>query len=111
MEKLRVCIAGATGWAGSELSRGVFEASDMELVAAISRSHAGRILGEVIGIEGLTTLVFSSVEEALITNPDVFVEYTKPDVAKQHVLAALKGVAHVVIGTSGLTNEDYQEIN
>ena len=83
----------------------------MELVAAISRSHAGRILGEVIGIEGLTTPVFSSVEEALITNPDVFVEYTKPDVAKQHVLAALKGGAHVVIGTSGLTNEDYQEIN
>ena len=111
MEKLRICLAGATGWAGSELSRGVFEAADMELVAAISRSHAGRILGEVIGIEGLATPVFASVEEALKTNPDVFVEYTKPDVAKQHVLAALKGGAHVVIGTSGLTNEDYQEIN
>jgi len=111
MEKLRICLAGATGWAGSELSRGVFEASEMVLVAAISRSHAGRTLGEVIGIEGLTTPVFASVEEALKTNPDVFVEYTKPDVAKQHVLDALKGGAHVVIGTSGLTNEDYQEIN
>lgn len=33
MDKLNVCVAGATGWAGSELSRGIFEAVDMELVA------------------------------------------------------------------------------
>jgi 4-hydroxy-tetrahydrodipicolinate reductase len=111
MEKLRICLAGATGWAGSELSRGVFNAPDMELVAAISRRHGGRTLGEMIGIDGLTTPVFASAEEALWTRPDVFVEYTKPDVAKLHVLAALKSGAHVVIGTSGLTNEDYQEIN
>jgi len=43
-------LAGAAGWAGSALSRGIFEASDMELVAAISRSHVGRVLGEVIDI-------------------------------------------------------------
>ena len=104
-------FGGASGWAGSELSRGIFNATDMELVAAISRRYGGRSLGEVIGIDGLTTPVFSSVEEALITNPDVFVEYTKPNVAKQHVLAALQSGANVVIGTSGLTNDDFQEIN
>jgi 4-hydroxy-tetrahydrodipicolinate reductase len=51
------------------------------------------------------------VEAALETSPDVLVEYTKPDVAKSHVLSALKGGAHVVIGTSGLSSEDYEEIN
>jgi len=111
MAKIRVCLAGATGWAGAELSRGVFDASDMQLVAAISRSHAGHKLGEVIGVEGLTTSVFATVEDALKTNPDVFVEYTKPDVAKHHVLSALTSGSHVVIGTSGLSNEAYQEIN
>lgn len=111
MANIRVCLAGATGWAGSELSRGVFDASDMELVAAISRSYAGQILGEAIDIEGLTTPVFASVEDALKTKPDVFVEYTKPNVAKYHVLSALKSGAHVVIGTSGLSNETYEEIN
>jgi 4-hydroxy-tetrahydrodipicolinate reductase len=83
----------------------------MELVAAISRSHAGQILGEAINIQGLTTPVFGTVEEALQARPDVFVEYTQPDIARQHVLSALKSGAHVVIGTSGLSNEDYQEIN
>ena len=111
MSKLKICVAGATGWAGSELSRGITNASDMELVAAISRRNAGKFLGEVLGIEGLATPIFGTVEDALKTSPDVFVEYTKQDAAKHHVLSALKSGAHVVVGTSGLSNEDYDEIN
>ena len=108
---IRVCLAGATGWAGSPLSRGVFEAADMELVAAISRSHAGRVLEEVLAIKGLTTPVFGTAAEGLTTEPDVFVEYTKPQIAKINVLSALRSGAHVVIGTSGLSEGDYQEID
>ncbi len=111
MNRLKICIAGATGWAGSELSRGIYGAEDMELIAAISRSQAGKTLGEVIGVKGLNTPIFANAEYALKTNPDVFVEYTKPEAAKQHVLAALRSGAHVVIGTSGLSNEDYEEID
>ena len=38
MRKLKVCVAGATGWAGSELSRGIFGAADMQLVeSALAR--------------------------------------------------------------------------
>jgi len=110
MNKLKICVAGATGWAGSALSQGIADAPGLDLVAGISRSHAGKTLEEVIGIEGLAVPIFGTVEEALETNPDVFVEYTKPNVAKHHVLSALKGGAHVVVGTSGLTNEDYEEI-
>src|ERR1044072_1318275 len=110
MSKLKVCVAGATGWAGSELCKGIFAEADMELVAGISRSHAGKPLGEAIGMEGLKAPIFASVEEALKMRPDVFVEYTKPGVAKSHVLAALRSGVHVVIGTSGLSNEDYEEI-
>lgn len=111
MNRLKICVAGATGWAGSELSRAIFAAHDMELVAAISRGSAGKTLGEVIGIEGLITPIFGNVEDALKTSPDVFVEYTKPDVAKLNVLSALKSSAHIVIGTSGLSTQDYEEID
>ena len=107
----RICLAGATGWAGSALSRGVVEAADMELVAAISRSNAGRVLGEVLDINGLLTPVFATATEGLITEPDVFVEYTKPEIAKFNILSALRSGAHVVIGTSGLSEDDYQEID
>ena len=108
--KQKVCIAGGTGWAGSALSRGVFEAADMELVAAISRGHAGKSLGDVLEIDELNAPVFASVAEALTTKPDVLVEYTKPDVAKSNILSALRGGAHVVVGTSGLDEADYKEI-
>jgi len=111
MATIRVCVAGATGWAGSALSKAIFQTSDLELVAAISRSHAGRTLGAVLGVPELTTPVFGTISEALKTRPDVLVEYTKPDAAKFHVLSALKSGVHVVVGTSGLSEEDYREID
>jgi 4-hydroxy-tetrahydrodipicolinate reductase len=110
MTTQKICIAGATGWAGSALARAVANEADMELVAGISRSGAGQGLGAALGLDGLDVPLFGRVEEALERQPDVFVEYTKPDVAQHHVLAALRSGAHVVIGTSGLTNEDYEEI-
>ncbi|NJN99532.1 MAG: 4-hydroxy-tetrahydrodipicolinate reductase [Anaerolineales bacterium] len=110
MTNIRICLAGATGWAGSALARGIVAAPDLELVAGISRSHAGQLLEDAIGIKGLAAPIFATAEEAIQTRPDVFVEYTKPDVAKSHILAALRSGVHVVVGTSGLSGDDYQEI-
>ena len=108
---IKVCLAGATGWAGSELARSIAETADLALVAAVSRKHAGRGLGEVLAEPRLTCPVHRSAEEALVGPCDVFVEYTKPDSAKANILAALERGAHVVVGTSGLTEEDYAEID
>jgi 4-hydroxy-tetrahydrodipicolinate reductase len=107
----RVCLAGATGWAGSELARAIASAADLTLVAAISRTHAGRSLSEVLNEPRLTCPLYASTADALASGCNVFVEYTKPDVAKNNVLAALGHGAHVVVGTSGLTEDDYAEID
>ena len=108
---IRVCLAGATGWAGSALARGVVQVNDISLVSAVSRTHAGKILGEVLAEPNLTCNVYATAQEALEAAPcDVFFEFTKPDVAKSNVLTALGYGAHVVVGTSGLTDEDYAEI-
>ena len=108
---LRVCLAGATGWAGSELARGIAKTSDLDLVAAVARKHAGRILGEVVGEPLLAGHIYASAAEALATPCDVFVEYTKPASAKSNILAALEHGAHVVVGTSGLTDSDFAQID
>jgi 4-hydroxy-tetrahydrodipicolinate reductase len=108
---IRVCIAGATGWAGSELARAIASAADLRLVAAVARKHAGQKLGEVLGEPRLTCLIHASASYAL-TNPcDVFVEYTKPDSAKSNIMTALEHGAHVVVGTSGLTDDDFAQID
>jgi 4-hydroxy-tetrahydrodipicolinate reductase len=109
---VKVCLAGATGWAGSELARAIAKAPDIDLAAAVSRTHAGRVLGEVLGVPRLGCPVYPSAEAALAQHPcDVLVEYTKPDSAKLNVLAALAHGAHAVIGTSGLGEADYAEID
>jgi 4-hydroxy-tetrahydrodipicolinate reductase len=100
--QLTVCIAGATGWTGQALVRGVREAADLELRSAVSRSAAG---GE---IDGAT--VYASAAEAL-DGVDVLVDYTSVEVVKANALAAIEAGVAVVIGTSGLTAEDFAEID
>ena len=108
---IKVCLAGATGWAGSELARSIAKAPDIELVASAARKHAGRILGDVLGEPRLTGPIYASAAEALAHPCDVFVEYTKPDSAEANILAALEHGAHVVVGTSGLTESDFAQID
>jgi len=108
---LKICLAGATGWAGSELARGIAAAADLSLVAAVARRHAGQKLGDVLGESQLDAPIFASAAEALAQPCAVFVEYTRPDSAKANILAALEHGAHVVVGTSGLADEDYAQID
>jgi 4-hydroxy-tetrahydrodipicolinate reductase len=108
---MNICLAGATGWAGSELARSIARTTDLTLVAAVARKHAGHILGEVLGEPRLAARIYASASEALANACDVFVEYTKPDSAKGNILTALEHGAHVVVGTSGLTEADFSEID
>jgi 4-hydroxy-tetrahydrodipicolinate reductase len=108
---IRVCLAGATGWAGSELARAIGRESDLTLVAAVSRSHAGSKLADVLNDPALSVPIYGTAEDALRHLCDVFVEYTSPEVAKSNILAALSAAAHVVVGTSGLSDGEYAEID
>ncbi|MGE9616781.1 MAG: 4-hydroxy-tetrahydrodipicolinate reductase [Solitalea-like symbiont of Acarus siro] len=108
---LKVFIAGATGWAGSALSKAVYASSDMELVGALSRSHSGKNLAEVLNLGQGGIPIFKDINEAIEkTNFDIMVEYTSPLVAKHNIISALKQSRRVVVGTSGLTVSDYEEI-
>ena len=105
-----VCIAGATGWTGRALVQGVLDAPDLTLGSAVARSAAGRDLGEALGREPLDIPVHGSVEEAL-DGIDVLIDYTSVTAVKANTLAAIRGGVAVVIGTSGLTEEDFAEID
>ncbi|MCA1574647.1 MAG: 4-hydroxy-tetrahydrodipicolinate reductase [Acidobacteria bacterium] len=109
--KLRVSIAGATGWVGRPLCLAVSQAEDLSLVGAVSRSHHGHDLRDVTGDSHLDVKISGSVAEALETPTDVLVDYTKADVVKTNVLTAIDRGVHVVIGSSGLTDNDFEGIN
>lgn len=111
MTKLRVCVAGATGWVGKPLCAAVSEADDLSLVGAVSRTHRGRRLKDVLGAPAPDLTISGSVAEALANQADVLVDYTKADAVKANVLAAIRAGVHVVIGSSGLTDGDFAEID
>ena len=106
---IRIALGGATGWTGSALARAIREADDLELVAAVSPTQAGRDLGDVLEGESWGVPVHGSVGEVLL-GADVYIDYTKHDVVKGHVLDAIAAGVHVVVGTSGMTGADYGEI-
>ena len=108
---IRVCLAGATGWIGRALVPAISESRNLSLVGAVSRSHRGRGLGEVLGIPKTPLVISGSVEEALRARTDVLIDFTSPGVVKSNVLLAISMGVHIVIGTSGLTDADYKEID
>jgi 4-hydroxy-tetrahydrodipicolinate reductase len=94
---IRVCLAGVTGWTGRALAPAIEAASDLSLVSGVSRSDPAH---------------FSSVAEALDAAPtDVLVDYTHAAVVRANVLAAVERGVGVVVGSSGLSAEDYAEID
>jgi 4-hydroxy-tetrahydrodipicolinate reductase len=97
---IRVCIAGITGWTGSAVADAVEAAEDLELVSGVARSAAG---------DGTT---YATVAEALAAGPaDVVVDYTSAEAVRGNVHAALDAGVAVVVGSSGLAQEDYDEID
>lgn len=113
---IRVCVAGATGWAGAAITRQILSTpastdADLTLVGAVARQQAGSDIGEALGLQAAGVRVARTVEEALQTPTDVLIDYTRPDAVKAHTLAALEMGVRVVVGTSGLTAADYDEID
>jgi 4-hydroxy-tetrahydrodipicolinate reductase len=108
-QELRVCIAGATGWTGRALVRGVLDAPDLHLRSAVSRAAAGRDLGEALGEEPLGVPVYATAREAL-DGVDVLIDYTSVAAVKDNTVAAIEAGVSVVIGTSGLTASDFDDI-
>jgi len=109
--KIKVSIAGATGWVGKPLCLAISDAEDLSLVGAVSRSHRGQNLRNVLDDSRLDLKISGSVAEALQAPTDVLVDYTKADVVNTNVLTAIERGVHVVIGSSGLTDNDFEEIN
>ena len=94
---IRVCIAGVTGWTGSAVAEAVEAADDLALVAGVSRSDPSS---------------YSSVAEALdAVEADVLVDYTHAAVTKANTVAAIERGVAVVVGSSGMSADDYDEVD
>ena len=106
---IRVCFAGVTGWTAPPIVAAIDAANDLSLTCGVSRSVAGRTLAEATASR-CDGLIYASVSEALQSaEVDVLVDYTSAAAVKENVLTAIRAGVHVVVGSSGLTADDYTE--
>jgi 4-hydroxy-tetrahydrodipicolinate reductase len=109
--KIRVAVAGASGKMGREIVKAIAQSSEMTLVAAIARRHAGEDAGTVAGLSPLGVPLVSELSAALVQGGiDVLVDVTTPQAAAGHALEALTARVRPVIGTTGLSAHEIQEI-
>lgn len=107
---IRICLAGASGNIGQRLAQAILASNDLTLVSAVSRSYAGQSLVPVLGEDAASIPVYATIEQALDVACNVVVDYTKPNIVQHHVEASIAAKRHVVIGTSGLSDEHYAAI-
>jgi 4-hydroxy-tetrahydrodipicolinate reductase len=105
-----VCLAGISGWTGKCVAEAILKAPDLSLTGAVARKAAGQDIGKFLGVETIGANISSSVEDGLKNGANVYVDYTSAEVVKINVMKALKNGIACVVGSSGLTADDYKEI-
>jgi 4-hydroxy-tetrahydrodipicolinate reductase len=108
MDRIRVVIAGALGKVGSELVTALQREPDLQLVGAVE--VRGR--EDSLSLPDGALLPMGRDVNAILerTRPRVLVDFTRPDAAMLNVRASFKRRVSPVVGTTGLTADNLQEI-
>ena len=108
MATIKVLINGATGKMGQETVRAISDEEDITLVGATCSADRGNILKMPSGEEiPLSTNLKDLIEH---TSPDVIVDFTNATTCMEAVKTASEYSVDMVLGASGLTNEDISSI-
>jgi 4-hydroxy-tetrahydrodipicolinate reductase len=108
---IRVVVSGAAGRMGQESCRAVLRAKDMDLVGAVDPARPNVSLGKLIGVEAADINTYGNLETALQElKPDVLIDFTTPEVVFENAKTCLKNKVRPVIGTTGMSGEQIQEL-
>ena len=108
---IKVLVSGACGKMGREVVNAVNSAEDMTLSGAVDIVNIGNDIGSIalgkengIKIQGDLKSAIENVK------PDVVVDFTQPNSAFQNVKTIFEAGARPVIGTTGLKEEEIDEL-
>lgn len=112
-----VVVNGAAGKMGLEVIKAVAQANDMVLLGAIDRNPhiQGQDIGELAGCGPLEIPVLDDLQATLAMASQekqqaVMVDFTHPDSVYENVRSAIAYGVKPVIGTTGLSSEQMQQL-
>lgn len=108
---LRVAVSGAAGRMGRQVVAAIHGAEGMAVSAAVDCVRVGEDAGEVAGIGAIGVPIQDCLGDALgASGAEVMVDFTVPASAMANARTALERGVAPVIGTTGLTPKDLDEI-
>ncbi len=108
---IKVLVSGAAGKMGREVVKAVKKEADMKLVGAVDIAQVGIDAGEDAGIGPLGIEISKDLKAAINdSKPDVVIDFTHPNVAMINARTILESRVHAVIGTTGLTEDNLNEL-
>lgn len=102
---LRVGVFGAGGKMGRTVCAAVAADPALELVGAADPHHAGLDLRQVTGLD-LHLTVLADADAMSLTEPEVIVDFTELDAARENLGWCAANAVHAVVGTTGFTDDD-----
>ena len=104
---MKVAFIGANGKMGKSMIDGVIVEKDMQIVGAVDIDAIGKEIAVDSGV-----FIENDLEEMIRTkDPDVVVDFTSPSVIKNNIMKVLSLKKHIVVGTTGLSADDLEEID
>ena len=111
MDKMGVLVAGAYGRMGREVVKAVVAQEDLQLAGVVDQAGAGEDIGQVCGFGDLGIKIETDLPTALKKRTaTVMVDFTTPLTVMDNIKAALAAGIPAVVGTTGLTAENLEEI-
>jgi 4-hydroxy-tetrahydrodipicolinate reductase len=109
MERIKVVVHGAAGRVGQEVVKAVCQEPGMQLVGAVELKVA---TAQLALPDGSGTVPFSSDLDAILEScqPDVLVDFSVAKASMPAVRTAAKRSVNMVIGTTGFTAADLDEM-
>ena len=101
---------GAGGRMGSTVCRAVVDDPGLTLVAAVDPHHAGLDLHQVCGVDQPDLHIAPDAEALLPAETQVAVDFTAIDAARETLRWCAANGVHAVVGTTGFTSDDYDEL-
>ena len=108
---LNIAIAGSSGRMGRALIEAISQASDMRLAAALERSGSaliGKDAGELVGAP--CGVLITDDLDAGLKAADALIDFTRPEGTLTHLELCRKHKTNIIIGTTGFTQEQKQQI-
>ncbi len=108
MEQIKVLVHGAAGRVGQEVVKAVCQEPDMTLVGAVDIKAAA----ETLTLPDSSTVPFSQTLADIIKScePDVMVDFTIAKASMPAVRLAAKNNVNMVIGTTGFSTPELDEM-